>query len=505
MKQEVAKSISIVFFLSILAKIIAFIKSMIQASYLGVTVETDAFNMAYGLLNDVLFLLTTALAVAFVPLYIQKKQKQEDAFRFSENVITAFSVLAVVITFVMEICAPFIIRIIAPAYEDKVFQDTVAYFRIMLFGFVFSLAVGLYQNILNAERIYGYANFSSIINSVVLIMITMLASRKYGIWALVVSVPISYICQFLMIYIKGRRYGGISLKCDLRDEAIKKLVVLMLPVFLSQATVEINQAVDRALLTSVEVGAVTSVFYAVTLYQFIMHVINIPISTVMFTELSEAGAKKDYDRMRELLKDTYQIIFLVCLPIVLIVSFTSSEIVTIVYGRGRFDAQAISRTAVGLFGYIYCLIPVVTKSVLTRAYYGLNDTKRPMVIGVLEVATNIVLSILLVKKWGIIGVVGATAIASLIFTIVMFVNIEKTYFRVLYWKNIAGYWKEAVGGVGVVVLMWFMRNWLIINIYVDFILKSVAAFLLYFFILFVVRESIVVRALGWMKKRIYKQ
>lgn len=504
MKQEVAKSISVVFVLSILAKIIAFGKSMIQASYLGATVETDAYNMAYGLLDDALFLLTTSMAVAFVPLYMQKKQKHEESFIFSTRVITALSIFAVVFTLVMEICAPFIIRIIAPAYEGKLFWDTVAYFRIILLGFVFSLAVGMYQNILNSERIYGYANLSSIVNSVVLIIVTMLASKKYGIWSLVLSVPISYMCQFLVIYIKGRKYGHISLKYSLRDDTIKKLIVLVFPVFLSQASVEINQAVDRALLTSVEAGAVTSVSYAATLYQFTMHVINIPISTVMFTELSEASVKKDYDCMRGMLKDIYKIIFAVCLPVVVVVSFTSSEIVTIVFGRGKFDVYAISRTAAGLLGYIYCLIPVIIKNILTRAYYGLNDTRRPMIIGMLEVVTNILLSILMVKRWGIIGVVGATAIASLIFLIVLFVDFERTYFRVLRWKDIAGYWKEVIGGAGVFLVMWLIRNWIIVNVYVDFIIKSIVSFFVYFLILFAVREDMVIKVWAWMRKCIRK-
>lgn len=502
MKQRIIKSISVIFFLSILAKIIAFVKSIIQASYFGATVETDAYNMANGLVSNILFMLTTAIAVAFVPLYIQKKQQPKKAFKFSTRVITTLSILAVFITVLMEICAPFIIRLTVPAYEGKVFQDTVAYFRFLLLGFVFSFTAGIYQNILNAEKVYGYANFSSIVNSAVLIVITVLASERLGVWALVISVPVSYLCQFIMVYAKGKKYGGISLRFGLKDEAIRTLLILAMPIFLSQATVEINQIVDRMLLASVGGGAVTTVSYAVILYQFATHVINIPISTVMFTELSEAGAEKDYDRIRELLKDIYRIIFLICLPIVVIVSFTSSEIVIIVYGRGKFDEQAISQTAVGLLGYIYCLAPVVIKNVLTRAYYGLGDTKRPMVMSMLEVALNITLSVLLGKRFGIIGIVGATAIASLVFIVVMLVDFERAYFRVLYWNDIAGYWKEVVGVVAVIIWMWLMKDQLIMNVYIDFAVKSMTAFMIYFVVLLVVKESKVIDVLEWMKGKL---
>ena len=59
---------------------------------------------------------------------------------------------------------------------------------------------------------------------------------------------------------------------------------------------------------------------------------------------------------------------------------------------------------------------------LTRAYYGLNDTKRHVVMSMFEVALNI---ILLVKRFGIIGVVGATVIVGLVFIVMMLVNLGK--------------------------------------------------------------------------------
>lgn len=502
MKSGIIRSISVVFFLSVLAKIIAFIKSMVQAFYFGATIETDAYNMAYSLESNILFMLSTAIMVAFVPIYTQKKTQPLQAFKFSTKIITALSIFAVLFTLVLETGAPLMIRLTAPAYKNGIFQDTVSYFRALLPGFVFSFVAGVYQTILNAERIYGYANFSSIINSIALILITVLASARIGIWALVISVPLSYLFQFLMVYIRGRKYGIISLRYGLKDESVRTLLVLAMPILFSQATVEINQIVDRMLLTSVAEGAVTSVSYAVVLYQFVMHIINIPISTVMFTELSEAGVEKDYGMMRELLTDSYKVIFIICLPVVVIVSFLSNEVVAIVYGRGKFEAQAVRQTAAGLFGYIHCLIPVAIKSVLTRAYYGLNDTKNPMVIGLLEVALNIALSVLLAKKSGILGIVGATAIASMVFTVVMLVDFERRYFRVLYWKSILGCWKVAVGGMAASILLWFLRELTVVNIYVDFAVKGVAVFATYFFILFIIRESNVLRAIEWVKERL---
>ena len=164
MKQSITKSQ--IFLLSIIAKIIAFVKSMIQASYYGATIQTDVYNMTNGIVSNVLYMFTTAVAVAYVPLYVQKKAKGENSYKFATVTIAAIG-----LTLVMEIFACPIMRMVAPGYTGEILSEAVVYFRVLMIGFTFSLVASLYQNILNAEKIYGYANFSSIINSTILITI----------------------------------------------------------------------------------------------------------------------------------------------------------------------------------------------------------------------------------------------------------------------------------------------------------------------------------------------
>ena len=105
MKQSITKAMSQIFLLSIIAKIIAFVKSMIQASYYGATIQTDVYNMTNGIVSNVLYMFTTAVAVAYVPLYVQKKAKGENSYKFATVTITALTVAAIGLTLVMEIFA----------------------------------------------------------------------------------------------------------------------------------------------------------------------------------------------------------------------------------------------------------------------------------------------------------------------------------------------------------------------------------------------------------------
>ncbi len=506
-KNSILKDTILVFALSLASKVIAFVKSVIQASYYGSTLQTDVYNITNEMVSNFLVLFSTALAVSFVPIYIRKKNDDgpEGARTFATRTITAMTLFALLIFLVLEIAAPLIMRIVAPAYSGEVLGLSVTYFRVLVTGLVFSLIASIYQSLLNSERIYGYANVSSVINSVIMIAVICIFAHSLGIWAMVIAVPVSCLAQLLVLGIRGRKYGGLSFSNGIYDKDIGIMVAAAVPILIGQASVEINQVVDRALLTSVEDGAVTSVTYSAILYLFVSGIIVASISTVLFTELSEAGAQKDMDRMQNILKRVFVIVIIICLPITIITLFTSMDIVNIVYGHGRFEEKAIEQTSTGLAAYIICLLPMTVKNVVLRAYYALNDTKRPMVIGIIEVAINIALSILLVRYWGIFGVVIATAIAAIVCVVVLLIDFirNKLY---NYKPNSCKVYLKITAAVSVMVLMLFvMKRYLSLPPLASFITNTAASGMAYFLVLLALREENVVqtvkRAVGFLYKK----
>lgn len=505
MKKSVLKATVLVFALSLVAKIIGFIKSIIQAAYFGTTALTDAYNIANGFVSNVLYMLATALAVAFVPMYIQKKQQQLEK-QFSTRIITLLCFGSVLLSGILILLTPLIVKVIAPGYIGDEQRITIQYFRVLVIGFTFALTTHLYTSLLNAERVYGFSAACSIINSVVLIVSIVLFSKTLGVWALVISMPISYMIQWLALYLRGKKYARISLKYGLWDKDIQLLSIQAFPILISQATVEINQVVDRALLTSIGTGALTAVSYSMVLYQFVTTLVSTPLSTVMFTELSEAGAKKDDDEIKKILHNSYRVLFLVCIPIIAVIFFIPENIVRIVYGYGKFSDEAIMQCAVGLKMYGLCLLPVCIKSVLNKAYYAVNNTKTPMIIGIFEVALNICLSILLVRKYGIIGVVGATAIASFVFIIVMLIDYNRKYIAVIRKETILSYWKLVLSTAILILIMVITKGIVFQNKIVLFLFKSVLAFSAYYLVLLILKEEtlylITTKAICLVRKKI---
>ena len=102
------------------------------------------------------------------------------------------------------------------------------------------------------------------------------------------------------------------------------------------------------------------------------------------------------------------------MPITLIFVICSHDIVSIVYGRGAFDASAVMSASYALKGYAIMFLPMVFREIYTRFQYAFQDSKKPMINGSIGIVSNIVLSIIFCQFWGVFGVALATSISVLI-------------------------------------------------------------------------------------------
>jgi putative peptidoglycan lipid II flippase len=268
------------------------------------------------------------------------------------------------------------------------------------------------------------------LNNLLLTLAVLIGGKVLGLRALAIAVPFSYLAQYLFLQIKSRQYGSLTLKYGLKDTRIARICMQALPIFFGNAICELNSLVDRSLLSGMDAGAVTAVSYASVLYQFASNLIGIPMTTIIYTELAESFAAGRMDEGREKLEKGIHISFFFCIPISLFVMLTSNLIVQITYGRGAFDAAAVTMTAQGLKYYGLCFIAYCLNALLFRACYSLGDTVLPMKIGIGTVSLNIVLSIALSKVLGLRGIVLATAIANTLTCVITLYIFHRTKLQI---------------------------------------------------------------------------
>ena len=99
------------------------------------------------------------------------------------------------------------------------------------------------------------------------------------------------------------------------------------------------------------------------------------------------------------------------LPVSLLTILCAEDIVTVVYARGAFGAESVQICALSLRGYAFMFLPLIFREVYSRYLYGHQDSKRPMVNSSVAVVCNIILSVALCPRFGVLGVTAASSIS----------------------------------------------------------------------------------------------
>jgi putative peptidoglycan lipid II flippase len=89
---------------------------------------------------------------------------------------------------------------------------------------------------------------------------------------------------------------------DFRDRRFHKLLALAGPAMLSMGISELNHMIDHALASGLNPGDISAMSYAYRLITFLLGVLMVPLTTVMFSKMSRLAAARDEKGMLEALR-----------------------------------------------------------------------------------------------------------------------------------------------------------------------------------------------------------
>lgn len=508
MKENIFKSALLISVLTIIGKIIGFLRTIIIAYFFGADSTMDAYNLANGFVLNVLYALSTAVGLAFLPMYIEKKVNEGERGNaiFSSKILTATSFLIIVISVLVFVNSSLVAKVIAPGYTGVKLKQVAFYLKILSTGMVFSLLTSLLKSILDAEKVYGYGAFSGIIFSIITILFVILFHNLWGVMSLVISIPIAYFFQFILLGERTRKIVKIRFLFDFQDNEVKNLLKAALPVLLSNTTVEINQLVDRMLASGTKEGAVSALSYSANLSDLVISIFSASLITIFFTEFSNEAVKGNIETIKEKLKQGMRIICFILFPICGITILFGEDIVKIVYFRGAFSNEALSLTTIAVILYATCWIAINIEKLCMKTYLALGDTKTPMVISLIVVMVNIICSIVMVHFVDFAGIVLGTAISEMVAVILNIIFLQKKIGRI------------GLGNVklkiGKMLLASFIMGGMLLILKVQigeisalarFIVATIIGFLVYGFILLLLQSEEIKWILSEIKNRLIKK
>ena len=407
-------------------KILGFVKNALFAALFGASAYTDAVYMAVNV-----FGLLSGSAASLVGVLIPTRAKavseggQSAGDRIASMLMILSGIISVAMTVFLLLFAPQIVSLFAPSFEGAARDGTILFLRILSPLALFSCVARFLGELQSTAKNFVLNAMGGLIVNLSGIALGLLLYRPFGIYAMLVALMVGMVAP-VFLYLRGiRKIFRFTFSINLKDKGLKAALVLWLPIAVGTLTGGINQAVDKALASGLPMGSVTGIGYAVTLLTFISNIVTQPISTAMYVSLSEQAQQRDSGSFKALMMRVVIILMALLLPIVLLCMLYSGEIVTIVYGRGAFDAQAIGITGEALFFYAATMVTAAVAGIFERGFFACSDTRTPFFISLVTIVLDTGLSILLVPTMGVGGLALGSVIGSAAGAVLSFALMRK--------------------------------------------------------------------------------
>ena len=420
-----ARNTAIFSVLTGLSRIAGLAREIVASSYFATSGAFSAFTIAFQVPNVVRSLFAdAALSAAFVPVFTEmlEQGRRKEAFRLASTlfflILTVLGAITVLFIAFAGVIMPLFVGSQLAGLEDLTVGLSRVLFPVVLVLGLNGLAVG----ILNAYDHFTIPALSPLVwNAVILFCLVgsqHVLSGDDQLYGYAIGVVIGTIVQFAMAVPMLRRLGfHLEVSFSFRDERVRKVLRLMLPVTIGLGLINFNVLINSTLGSLVSEGAPRAIDAAFRIYMLPQGMFSVAIATVLFPALSRYAARRDLDGLRALTANGMRQIFLLLIPAAAATLALATPITRLIYQHGQFGSSSTDLVSSALFWFSFSLPFSGVNLLLTRTFFSLQKPWITTGIAALNLTVNVGVSVALYGPFGIPGIVIGTAVSSAVMTL----------------------------------------------------------------------------------------
>lgn len=406
--------------LTLVSRVLGFIRDVLTAAILGAGPVADAFFVAFRLPNHFRALFAEgAFNAAFVPLFSAAlvQEGADGAKRFAEQVMSLLVLVQVLLLGLFWAIMPWFMLVFAPGFSDEPdkFALAVEFTRITFPYLLCMSLVSLLGGVLNGVGRFAAAAAAPVLLNLSLIGALLLVAPLTPTvgHALAWGVLVAGVLQYLYLLWDARRAGMVLRLVRPRLTAgVRRFLAVLGPAALGAGLTQISLFADTLIASMLPTGSVSYLYYADRLNQLPLGVIGIAVGTVLLPEMArrirsgdEAGAVDSQNRAVELT-------LLLTLPAAAAFLVAALPLMSVLFQHGRFSAADAAASAATLQAYALGLPAMVVIRALVSGFYARHDTATPVRVALAAVAVNVVLKIALMGPLAQVGLAVGTAVGA---------------------------------------------------------------------------------------------
>jgi putative peptidoglycan lipid II flippase len=407
-------------FFTLLSRMMGFLRDLVVSYFMGAsaTFAADAFNAAFAFPN--LFrrvFAEGAFAAAFVPAYSKSLEQdgEEVADVLAADAMATLAAATLALTVIAELTMPWLMRwLIAPGFaaNPQKLELAILLTRITM-PYLPCMAI--------------YAHLSGVLNARNRFVLSAAAPILLNIWTLVTVLPthspsqaatwcsigvlIAGVSQAGLLWWGVRKSGArVDVRMPRLTPEIRKLIALAVPGAIAASATQINIFVSGILVSQVN-GARSWLAVCDRLYQLPQGLVGVAVGVALLPRLSRAVHAGDKPQARGAIDQAIVFCMALSLPAAVALVSIPFFLIDALYTRGAFTHLDALKTAQALQQYGWGVPAFVLVQITNRVFFAQQDTRTPMVYGLVSVGVNVVLGVSLYFVVGVPGIAAATSAA----------------------------------------------------------------------------------------------
>lgn len=421
------KTSYILMIVTVIAKLFGLLREKALAQFFGTAIIADVFLVAFQIPMTFTNVISGATANGYIPIYDKVKQgeSKSKADLFTSNLTNITFLIAFIVSIIGIIFARPLVKVMAIGFGEKELELCIFMTRVALLSLGATSVFSIFKAYLQIERKFVVSISHAIIMNLIII-VSMWISYKTSEMYLAVGILCAFVFQYI-IFLPFIRKSGYkhSFKIDFKDENLKAMLKIIIPVLISTSVIELNFIISKSLASSLFEGAISTLNYAYKLQSFVTGIVITSITTAVYPEMARLGALKDYNGLKKQTSEAIFTMALLVIPASVGLFIFAEPIVKLLFVGGAFSNEDAKITAITLSFYAIGIIGIGIREIISRVFYTIMDAKTPVINSVIMVVLNVILSIVLVDKWGIRGLAFATSLSFIIGAILIVFSLKR--------------------------------------------------------------------------------
>lgn len=348
-----------------------------------------------------------SIGIPYSVLYFLTSDKKK-----KEYLINVLGAIAIICLIIFILCTP-IFKIFNQTFNTNIFTRN---FNMILIFTILSFIAFNIENIFIAYDSYMFLLINAFLPNIIF-LITILLAYKNGItfYKVIMIYIIRELIKFILLLIFSlKQKANIKL---INFKRIKEIIIFGLPIGLSSIIGTININIDK-MVAGRFVGKEEFALLATASYEIpIMSLIGVSLFNIIISPLKCYLNEKKYDESIKLWLRCGQIMTTVVVPMIISLIIFSNQVVTILFSDKYIGASNVFK--------IYQVNALTRIYIFGTFFLAANKSKLYSINAFISLISNTILSLLLVKPFGIYGVAISTVLSNLILIFIQNYQVAK--------------------------------------------------------------------------------